>query len=235
MDGTAADFTIFLVGHDPKLVVSLTSLLRRSGYKTTAYSSSKYFLSSHDPSVPGCALLDLSMQDLEGLSLQRDLMRLEIERPVVFLTENATVPVTVQVMREGAIDVLLKPVDLSQLLQSIRRAEDRDRTNRCVFVERRTINALAQKLSPREREVLTHVATGLRNKDIADTLGVGVKTIKVHRGRVMKKMEAANLVELVRKAAKISSQPVVCSSNRKFRRVNGRIADLLTSSVGLKS
>jgi RNA polymerase sigma factor (sigma-70 family) len=202
-----AEFTVFLVGHDARLAAALTNLLSRAGYMTRTYSSSGSFLSSHDSSVPGCAVLDLSMQDLRGLDVQQILRREEIERPVLFLTDHATVPVTVRAMRAGAIDVLLKPVNPSELLRSIRHASGRDETNRRAQTERRTIGALAQKLSPREKEVLTHVVAGLRNKDIAEILGIGVKTIKVHRGRVMKKLEVTSVAELVRMATKISWEP----------------------------
>jgi len=203
---TRVDFTVFLVGHEAKLVEFLTAVLWRVGYKAKIYPSSENFLSEHDPSVPGCAVLDLSMHGLRGLNVQHALARDKIERPVVFLTDHVTVPVTVRAMRAGAVDVLLKPVEPTQLLQAIRRAEDRDETNRRAQIELQTIGTLVQKLSPREREVLTHVIAGLRNKEIAEILGVGVKTIKVHRGRAMKKMEVDSVAELVRITTKISLQ-----------------------------
>ena len=201
------NFTIFLVGHGCRLVATLNATLSRAGYITKIYPLSKSFLSEHDPSVPGCAILSLSMDDLSGLDVQQALARQEIARPVVFLTDHVTVPVTVLAMRAGAIDVLLEPIERSQLLESIRRAQQQDEMNRRVQAERETIIELAQKLSPREREVLIHVIAGLRNKEIAEILGVGVKTIKVHRGRAMKKMEVASLAELVRIAAKVPLQP----------------------------
>jgi len=204
---TGVDFTVFLVGHESKLVQALSAVLSRVGYKAKIYPSPENFLSEHDPSIPGCAVLDLSMHGLRGLSVQRTLVSEEIERPVVFLTDHLTVPVTVQAMRAGAIDVLLKPVEPSQLLQAIRRAQKLDETNRRAQVELQAIDTLVQKLSPREREVLTHVIAGLRNKEIAEILGVRVKTIKVHRGRVMKKMEVASVAELVRITTKVSVQP----------------------------
>ena len=203
---TEPGFTVFLVGHEAKLVKFLVAVLRRGGYKTKIYPSSESFLCEHNTSIPGCAVLDLSMHGLSGLNVQQTLVHQEIERPVVFLTDHVTVPITVQAMRAGAVDVLLKPVEPIQLLQAIKRAQERDDTSRHAQIELHTIGALIQKLSPREHEVLIHVIAGLRNKQIAEILGVGVKTIKVHRGRAMKKMEVDSVAELVRITTRISLQ-----------------------------
>ena len=218
---TAVNFTVFLVGHEPKLVEALTALLWRVGYETKIYRSSERFLNEHDPSIPGCAVLNLSTCGLGGLDVQQILVRQEIERPVVFLTDHGTIPATVQAMRAGAIDVLLTPVEPSQLLQAIRRAQERDETNRRAQVELHAIGTLVRKLSPREREVLSHVIAGLRNKEIAEILGVGVKTIKVHRGRAMKKMEVDSVAELVRITTKVSLQPDQITRSLTQEAMNG--------------
>ena len=227
---TRPDFTVFLVGHEAKLVNFLTAVLWRVGYKAKIYPSTELFLSEHDTSVPGCAVLDLSMHGLKGLNVQRTLVRQEIERPVVFLTDHVTVPITVQAMRAGAIDVLLKPVEPIQLLQAVRRAQERDEANRHVQIELHTIGALIQKLSPREHEVLIHVIAGLRNKEIAEILGVGVKTIKVHRGRAMKKMEVDSVAELVRITTKISLQSDQTTRAPSYETMNGHKPKHLISS-----
>ena len=218
---TAVNFTVFLVGHEPKLVEALTALLWRVGYETKIYRSSERFLSEHDPSIPGCTVLNLSMCGLGGLDVQQILMRQEIERPVVFLTDHGTIPATVQAMRAGAIDVLLTPVEPSQLLQAIKCAQQRDETNRRAQVELQAIGTLVRKLSPREREVLSHVIAGLRNKEIAELLGVGVKTIKVHRGRAMKKMEVDSVADLVRITTKVSLQPDQITRSLTQEAMNG--------------
>jgi RNA polymerase sigma factor (sigma-70 family) len=202
-----ADFTVFLIDDDPCVLRVLKRLLQTAGYKTQAYSSSKTFLDEHDAFIPGCAVLDLYMPGLSGLEVQQTLTRQGVDRPIIFLSGRGTIRTTALAMRAGAIDVLLMPVNRSELLQAIKRAEERDRIKRRLDAERQAILELIEELTPREREVLAHVIAGLRNKQIAATLGTVEKTIKVHRGRIMKKMEVRSVVELVRMTEKISLQP----------------------------
>jgi FixJ family two-component response regulator len=201
-----ADFTIFLIDDDPRVLKALTRLLQSAGYKTKPYSSSKTFLGEHDASIPGCAVLDLSMSGLNGLDVQHALTRQGVDRPIIFLTGRGTIRATVQAMKAGAIDVLLKPIDRRELLQAVKRAQEEDKMRRDIDAECRAVRAFFEELTPREREVLTYVIAGLRNKQIAATLGTVEKTIKVHRGRVMGKMRVRSVAELVRMTEKLSWQ-----------------------------
>jgi FixJ family two-component response regulator len=183
-----ADFTIFLIDDDSHVLSALTRLFQKAGYKTKVYSSSETFLGEHDASIPGCAVLDLSMSGFNGLDVQHALTRRGVDRPIIFLTGHGTIRETVQAMKAGAIDVLLKPIDRRELLQAVKRAQEENKMRRHIDAECRAVHALLKELTPREREVLTYVIAGLRNKQIAATLGTVEKTIKAHRGRVMGKM-----------------------------------------------
>ena len=130
-------FTIFLVDNDLGVLKALSKILQTGGYRIRAYSSSARFLDEHDPSVSGCAVLDLSMPGLNGLNVQKALTRQEIDRPIIFLTGHVTIRATVLAMRAGAIDVLLKPFKRLELLQAIKRAEERDKMNRDAVAARR--------------------------------------------------------------------------------------------------
>jgi FixJ family two-component response regulator len=135
----SSDFTIFLIDDDPAVLKSLDRLPQAAGYETKAYLSAETFLSEHDPSTPGCILLDLVMPGLNGLDLQEVLTRKGIDRPVIFLTGRASIPDSVQAMREGAIDFLTKPVDTSELLSAIKSAEERDKTQRHITARRNVV------------------------------------------------------------------------------------------------
>ena len=201
------DFSVFLIDDDPGVLKSLTRLLQTAGYKTKAFSSSEAFLEEHDPSVPGCAVLDLTMPGLDGLELQQELAGKATSRPIVFLTGHGNVPVSVRAMKAGAVDFLLKPVKRDDLLEAVGRAATLDKVARRTDEERRAIYALLEKLTPRETEVLTHVIAGRLNKQIAANLGTVEKTIKVHRSRMMAKMGVRTVAALVRLTQKVSLQP----------------------------
>ncbi len=204
---STTDFSVFLIDDDPGVLKSLTRLLQTAGYKTKAFSSSEAFLEEHDPSVPGCALLDLTMPGLDGLELQQELAGKATSRPIVFLTGHGNVPVSVRAMKAGAVDFLLKPVKRDDLLEAVGRAAALDKVARRADEERRAIYALLEKLTPRETEVLTHVIAGRLNKQIAANLGTVEKTIKVHRSRMMAKMGVRTVATLVRLTQKVSLQP----------------------------
>jgi FixJ family two-component response regulator len=197
----SSDFTIFLVDDDPAVLKSLDRVLQAAGYETKAYLSAEAFLSEHDPSTPGCAVLDLAMSHLNGLHVQQALTRQGNSRPVIFLTGRASVQESVEAMKAGATDFLTKPVDKSELLRAIKFAEERDKTQRHKEARHKAIVERVAKLTPREKETLKLVTQGLLNKQIAGVMGVTEKTIKVHRMRVFKKMGAKNLAELVRMTA----------------------------------
>ncbi len=204
---TTADFAVFLIDDDRGVLKALSRLLQGAGYATRAFSSSEAFLDEHDPSVPGCAVVDLAMPGLDGLELQKKLTRQKIDRPIIFLTGHGSIATSVTAMKAGAVDFLEKPVKRDDLLQAIRRAADRDKSARKTDAERKTIHALVETLTPREHEVLTHVIAGRLNKQIASDLGTVEKTIKVHRSRMMAKMGVRTVAELVRLTEKVSLQP----------------------------
>jgi FixJ family two-component response regulator len=200
----ALDFTVFLLDDDPAVLKAVGRQLQAAGYTTKTYCSAEAFVSEHDASTPGCAVLDLSMPGLNGLDVQEALVRQGVERPVIFLTGHGTIPESVLAMRAGAIDFLTKPVGNSELMSAIKSAEDRDRAQRPIETQRKIVFQKMAKLTRREKEVLALVVTGLQNKVIGYKLGVCEKTIKVHRSRVHQKMEVKSVAELVRMTVGIS-------------------------------
>ena len=203
----SSGFVVFLVDDDPGVLTALTRLLRTKGYEVRAFSSSLEFVAQHDPSVPGCAIFDISMPDLDGLQLQAALTGDGVERPVIFITGVGDIPVTVQAMKAGALDFLTKPVSTRQLLAAIARAVEIDARGRELRSELATANGRVSRLTPREREVLVHVIAGRLNKQIAADLGVAEKTIKLHRGRMMQKMGVRMVADLVRIAELAGIRP----------------------------
>jgi FixJ family two-component response regulator len=194
------DFTIFPIDDDPRMLKALVTLLQTEGYRTKPYSSSAKFLDDHDRSIPGCVVLELSMR---GLDFQRTLVHHEVERPIIFLSSNGSVAESVQAMKAGAIDVLPMPINSSELFEAIKRAKERDSAN----AESRAIRALLQNLTRREKEVLNHLVAGRINKQTAFILGIREKTIKLHRGRLMKKLGVRHVAQLVRMTDRVSLQP----------------------------
>ena len=200
-------FTVFIVDDDQGMLDALNRFLRTAGYETKAYSSPQGFLDEHDPSVPGCVVLDLSMPRVNGLAVQRELVTRGIERPLIFLSGRGTVPTSVEAMKTGAVDFLPKPFKSDELLSAIKVAEERDRVRLQKAAERKAASKLIDKLSPREKEVMELVVQGHLNKNIAAQIGTTLKTVKVHRGRVMKKMGVRSVAELVRLTSKVNSEP----------------------------
>jgi FixJ family two-component response regulator len=195
------DFTIFPIDDDPGMLKALVTLLQTEGHRTKPYSSSAKFLDDHDRSLPGCVVLELSRR---GLDFQQTLAHHEVERPIIFLSSNGSVAESVQAMKAGAIDVLpMKPINPSELFEAIKRAKARDSAN----AESRAIRALFQNLTRREKEVLNHLVAGRLNKQTAFVLGIREKTIKLHRGRVMKKLGVRHVAQLVRMTDRVSLQP----------------------------
>jgi FixJ family two-component response regulator len=202
-----ANFTVFLVDDDRGVLKALTRMLETKGYQVRAFSSARQFLSEHDASVPGCAIFDVSMPDLDGLELQEALAASGVERSVIFITGVGDIPISVRAMKAGAVDFLTKPVRSRTLLAAIALASEKEAKVR----ERRSELALANDriatLTPREKEVLTHVIAGLLNKQIAARLGIVEKTVKLHRGRMMEKMRVRTVADLVRLAERGGVRP----------------------------
>src|SRR5215813_6160573 len=195
------EFIVFLVDDDPVILKALGRLLRAASYQTKAYQSAETFLSEHDASIPGCAVLDHTMPGLSGLDVQEALALRGIHRPIIFLTGRGTIAESVKAMKAGAVDYLTKPVDKVELLSAIRSAEERDKTERDVEARKKAVLQRLAKLTPRERETLELMTKGLLNKQIASVMGVTLRTVKEHRGRVFKKLGARTPAELVRMTA----------------------------------
>lgn len=199
------NFTTFIVDDDPSILKALSRILQGAGYDTRLYSSPKAFLKEHDPAVAGCAIIDVSMPELNGLELQEKLARQGADRQVIFLTGNGCIPMSVQAMRAGAIDFLTKPIERAALLSAVSRARERDQSVRQVRETIKVINERMFRLTPREREVMSHVIMGRLNKQIASDLGTVEKTIKVHRSRMMAKLGVRSVAELVRMTERLTT------------------------------
>jgi FixJ family two-component response regulator len=190
---------VFVIDDDALVRAAITRLLGSAGFSVVTFASAETFLAGRDPQAHGCVLLDISLPGgQDGLALQHTLAREEDHMPIIFLTGQADVPITVRAMREGAFDFLTKPVDEQVLFAAVVGALQKDRELRKARDRRSQDRARLATLTPREREVLVQVATGRLNKQIAYDLGTAEKTIKVHRARVMDKMHARSVVELVR-------------------------------------
>ena len=188
---------VYVVDDEPAVRRSLWRLLRSSGYEVATFASAEEFLEKLDADAAGCAVLDVSMPGLDGLALQQRLARRHVPLPIVFLTGRGDIPASVTAMKAGAEDFLTKPVDEGVLFDAIRRALDRGRKTREATRRRDEVRERLESLTPREREVLEGVVAGRLNKQIAGDLGIAEKTVKVHRGRVMEKLGAGSVAELV--------------------------------------
>jgi len=195
-------FTVYLVDDDAGVRKAVSRLLRARGYDVQSYSSPQEFLQQQDPAAAGCAVLDVAMPGLDGLALQRALTAGGSRRLVIFITGKGDVPTSVRAMKAGALDFLTKPVREKDLLEAIQRAQTRDAELRQLRSELDSIQAKINTLTPREREVFTHVVAGRLNKQIAGDLGTVEKTIKVHRSRMMEKLGLRSVADLVRMAEK---------------------------------
>lgn len=198
---------VFIVDDDLSVLKGLSRLLRSAKLNVATFTSPEEFLHSLDPATHGCLVLDVAMPGLDGLEVQRRLNELDCPLPVVFLTGHGDIPMSVRAIKGGATNFLTKPVRDEDLLRAIEEALERERSERQVRAQVVVAKTRLDTLTPREREVLALVVSGKLNKLIAAELGTVEKTIKVHRARVMRKMQARSLPDLVRLAALAGIEP----------------------------
>lgn len=194
---------VFVVDDDKAVRKSLERLIKSVGLTVQAFSSAREFLESDPSAGPSCLVLDVRMPGLSGIDLQKELGKMGYTIPIIFITGYGDIPMSVRTMKRGAIDFLTKPFNDQDLLDAIHRAIEKDKQTRREQDEIGTIQQRVDSLTPREREVFSLVVTGMLNKQIAYDLGMSEKTVKVHRSRVMDKMQADSLAELVRLAYKV--------------------------------
>lgn len=197
---TPAPPCVRIVDDDDAVRTSLTRVLRAAGFQVCAFPSAQAFLAQETGEVPGCAVLDLVLPGQSGLELQTALRRARSAIPVIFLSGHADVPSSVRAMKAGAMDFLTKPLEAAVLIAAVQAALERDQRQRAAREERRSVARRLESLTPREREVLAELLRGRLNKQIAAQLGASEKTIKVHRARVLQKMGARSIADLVRMA-----------------------------------
>ena len=194
----SAQGCVSVVDDDALVLRSLGRLLQSAGYAVQTFSSAEDFLVYPDGGAPGCIVVDLSMPDLSGLELQQALVKKQDRRPVVFISGRGTVATSVDAMKAGAVDFLTKPIDETTLLGAVRAAIEKDRAAREARSARVAIEDRLATLTPREHDVLQLVVAGRLNKQIGAELGTAEKTVKVHRARMMRKMQVDSLADLVR-------------------------------------
>ena len=195
---------IYIVDDDFSVRESLQCLLGQAGRRVLVFGSALEFLRYSRPASPGCLILDLSLPDLNGLELQRRLVRDRTEVPIIFVTGHGDIPTTVQAMKAGAVEFLTKPFRADDLLSAIEGAIERSRASLECRADLQALRERHKRLSRREREVMDLVVRGQLNKQVGGKLGISEITVKSHRGRVMRKMQARSLVDLVNMAARLS-------------------------------
>ena len=195
---------VYIVDDDPSIRSLLTKLVQSIDVPVEVFASSQEFLSRARPEEPSCIILDVRMPGLSGLDLQERLVQSGIDIPVIFITGFGNVPQSVRAMKAGAVDFLEKPFENQALLDAVNRALERSRLALQHRSELREIRDRIESLTPREYEVFVRIAAGLANKQVADKLAISEKTVKIHRARVMQKMQAPTFAELVRMAEKLN-------------------------------
>ena len=205
---SAAEPTVYLVDDDASVCRSLARLFKAAGYRAQTFRSPDEFLRSYRDEGPGCLVLDMQLPGMSGLEVQRTLAAGQQSLPVIFITGYGTVPATVRAMKGGAVDFLSKPFLDTDLLKAVDEAIERSRQRYALRLELDALREQLDTLTHREHQVLEGVVEGKLNKQIAVELGASEKTIKVHRGRVMEKMRAGSVAELVRAIERLRRHPI---------------------------
>jgi FixJ family two-component response regulator len=197
---------VFVVDDDVSVRESLELLIKSAGWQPETFGSAQEFLSQPRPAVPCCLVLDVTLPGLSGLELQKQLAE-RTDMPIIFITGHGDIPMSVQAMKAGAVEFLTKPFKDDLLLDAIRGAIDHSRAALRLDSEMRLIRNRYESLTPREREVMALVVSGLLNKQVGGELGISEITVKAHRGQVMRKMKADSLPDLVTMAARLGLRP----------------------------
>ena len=205
---TAFKPTVFIIDDDASIRKSLSRLLRSAGHTTETFASAEEFLGREHYNGIGCLLLDVQMPGLSGMDLQEELSKADYHMPIIFITGHGDIPMSVEAMKKGAVDFLIKPFDDRKLLQAVESAIERNRQTRAEHDETLDIRKRIELLTPRENEILRYVITGMLNKQIALKLDIAEKTIKIHRGRIMEKLRVHSVADLVRLAEKAGITPL---------------------------
>ena len=195
---------VFVVDDDIAFCVALSRLIRAAGYRVQTFGAATELLESDHLKDAHCLVLDVHLPDLTGLELQQRIAELKIDLPIVFITGRGDIPMSVRAMKAGALEFLQKPFDDEALIEAIRQGIDRSQSTRSAARQRAGLQQRYQSLTPRERQVFALVVRGLLNKQIAGELGTAERTVKIHRGQVMRKMDAPSLPDLVRMAEQLS-------------------------------
>jgi len=199
--------TVFVIDDDPSARRGLSRLIQSAGMSVQSYGSAQDFLDQIDNDSHGCILLDVKMPGLSGLDLQTELLKTNSVLPIIFVSGHSEISDAAEAMKKGAVDFLTKPVDRDHLFKAIAESLEKDQENRKVLIEQARIREKLAVLTPREYTILEFVITGMLNKQIAFALDITEDTVKVHRGRVMKKMRVGSLAELVRLCEKVDIEP----------------------------